>query len=45
MGGSIQSAEHLRLAMEIPGVQGVAMDALRLLDDPDLMRSLSLAHT
>jgi phosphoribosylformimino-5-aminoimidazole carboxamide ribotide isomerase len=44
MGGSIQSAEHLRAAMEIPGVQGVAMDALRLLDDADLLSSLCPAH-
>ena len=44
MGGSIQSMAHLRLAMEIPGVQGVAVDALRLLDDSDLLDSLNLVH-
>lgn len=44
MGGSIQSAEHLKAAMEIPGVQGVAMDALRLLDDAGLLSSLCPAH-
>jgi phosphoribosylformimino-5-aminoimidazole carboxamide ribotide isomerase len=44
MGGTIQSMAHLKLAMDIPGVQGVAVDALRLLDDSDLLDSLNLAH-
>jgi phosphoribosylformimino-5-aminoimidazole carboxamide ribotide isomerase len=44
MGGSILSKEHLKLAQEIPGMQGVAMDALRLMADPDLQGSLKLAH-
>jgi phosphoribosylformimino-5-aminoimidazole carboxamide ribotide isomerase len=45
MGGTIQSMAHLKLAMDIPGVQGVAVDALRLLDDSDLLGSLNLAHS
>jgi phosphoribosylformimino-5-aminoimidazole carboxamide ribotide isomerase len=44
MGGSIRTKEHLKLAMEIPGLQGVAMDALRLMADLDLQGSLNLAH-
>jgi phosphoribosylformimino-5-aminoimidazole carboxamide ribotide isomerase len=36
MGGSIRTREHLRLAAEVPGLHGVAMDALQLLEDPDL---------
>jgi len=44
MGGSIRSLAHLRLAMDIPGVQGVAVDALRLQDDSDLLDSMNLAH-
>jgi phosphoribosylformimino-5-aminoimidazole carboxamide ribotide isomerase len=45
MGGSIQTTAHLKLAMEIPGMQGVAVDALQLLDDSDLLSSLNLAHS
>ncbi|MDR3673120.1 MAG: HisA/HisF-related TIM barrel protein [Holophaga sp.] len=45
MGGSIRSTAHLKLAMEIPGMQGVAVDALQLLDDSDLLGSLNLAHS
>ncbi len=44
MGGSIHSMAHLKLAMEIPGMQGVAVDALQLMDDSDLLGSLNLAH-
>jgi phosphoribosylformimino-5-aminoimidazole carboxamide ribotide isomerase len=44
MGGSIRSAEHLRLAREVSGLQGVTMDALLLLEDSDLLGSLNLAH-
>ena len=31
-------------AQEIPGLQGVAMDALRLVEDPDLFGSVNPAH-
>lgn len=44
MGGSIQNGADLKLALEIPGLQGVAMDALRLVEDSDLLGSLNLAH-
>ena len=43
MGGSIQTREHLRRAMEVPGLHGVALDALLFVEDPDLLGSLSLA--
>jgi phosphoribosylformimino-5-aminoimidazole carboxamide ribonucleotide (ProFAR) isomerase len=45
MGGSIQSRAHLKLAMDIPGLQGVAIDALQLVQDLDLIGSLNPAHT
>ena len=45
MGGSITSGAHLRLAQDVPGLQGVAMDALALVEDPDLLGSLDLAHS
>jgi phosphoribosylformimino-5-aminoimidazole carboxamide ribotide isomerase len=45
MGGSIQSREHLKLAAEVPGLQGVAMDALQLFEDPDLLNFLDLVHS
>jgi phosphoribosylformimino-5-aminoimidazole carboxamide ribotide isomerase len=44
MGGSIHSREHLALAREVPGLQGVAMDALVLLEDLELLGSLNLAR-
>jgi phosphoribosylformimino-5-aminoimidazole carboxamide ribotide isomerase len=44
MGGSLQSAQHLRQAQEIPGLQGAAMDAFLLLENPDLLGSLNLAR-
>lgn len=42
MGGSIRSAEHLALAREVPGMQGVAVDGLLLRDDPAFSASLNL---
>ena len=42
MGGSIQSLEHLQQAMAIPGLQGVALDALLLQEDAELASSLNL---
>jgi phosphoribosylformimino-5-aminoimidazole carboxamide ribotide isomerase len=44
MGGSIRSREHLQLARDVPGLQGVAMDAFLLLEDADLLGSLNLAR-
>ena len=44
MGGSIRTREHLRIATEVPGLHGVAMDALQLLEDPDLLRQLNLVQ-
>ena len=44
MGGSIHTREHLQAAREIPGLQGVAMDAFLLLEDADLLGSLNLAR-
>jgi len=44
MGGSILSGAHLKLAQEVPGLQGVALDALSLVEDSDLLGSLDLAH-
>ena len=44
MGGSITTREHLKLALEVPGVQGVALDAFQLMEDSDLLDSLNLAH-
>ena len=44
MGGSIHSREHLKLATEVPGITGVAMDALLLIENKDLLGSLDLAH-
>ena len=32
---------HLKLAEEVPGLQGVALDALQLVEDPDLLGSLN----
>jgi phosphoribosylformimino-5-aminoimidazole carboxamide ribonucleotide (ProFAR) isomerase len=43
MGGSITTREHLRQAMEVPGLQGVALDALRFVEDRDLFGSLNPA--
>jgi len=43
MGGSIQTLEHLRLAKDVQGLQGVALDALLLAEDADLLGSLNLA--
>jgi phosphoribosylformimino-5-aminoimidazole carboxamide ribotide isomerase len=45
MGGTVRTREHLKLAAEVPGLQGVAVDVLRLLEDPDLLGSLNLALT
>jgi hypothetical protein len=44
MGGSIHTMEHLAQAREIPGLQGVAMDALVLLEDTELLGSLNLTR-
>jgi phosphoribosylformimino-5-aminoimidazole carboxamide ribotide isomerase len=44
MGGSIRTREHLRLAAEVPGLHGAAMDALQLLEDPDLFDATNLAQ-
>lgn len=44
MGGSIHTLEHLAQAREIPGLQGVAMDALVLLEDMELLGSLNLTR-
>ena len=43
MGGSIRTREHLRMAMEVPGLHGVAVDALRFVEQPDLFGSLNPA--
>ena len=43
MGGSILTREHLRKAMDVPGLQGVALDALQFVEDPDLLGSLNPA--
>jgi phosphoribosylformimino-5-aminoimidazole carboxamide ribonucleotide (ProFAR) isomerase len=40
MGGSLRTREHLRLASELPGLQGVLMDVLDLKADPGLMDPL-----
>lgn len=45
MGGTIRWRKHLKAAAEVPGLQGVAMDACQLLEDPDLLGALDLAHT
>lgn len=42
MGGSIQSLAHLQQALAIPGLQGVALDALLLRENPALASSLNL---
>ncbi len=44
MGGTIRTRDHLKLAGEVPGLQGVALDALQLFEDPDLLGALNLAH-
>jgi len=44
MGGSIRTREHLKLATEVAGLQGVALDAFQLMEDSDLLDSLNLAH-
>jgi len=44
MGGSITTREHLKLATEISGLQGVGLDAFQLIEDSDLLDSLNLAH-
>jgi phosphoribosylformimino-5-aminoimidazole carboxamide ribotide isomerase len=44
MGGSIHSREHLKLAAEVPGLAGIAIDALLLMENSDLLDSLDLAH-
>ena len=36
--------EHLKLAAEVQGLQGVALDAFQLMEDSDLLDSLNLAH-
>lgn len=41
MGGSIQTAEHLGLAREIPFLHGLAVDALRLRADRQLLASVN----
>jgi phosphoribosylformimino-5-aminoimidazole carboxamide ribotide isomerase len=45
MGGTIQTLEHLQQAKEIPGLQGVALDALLLRKSPELGGSLNLLRT
>jgi phosphoribosylformimino-5-aminoimidazole carboxamide ribotide isomerase len=45
MGGSIQSLEHLNRAKELPGLHGVALDALLLSKDSPLAGSLDLLHS
>jgi len=42
MGGSIQSPEHLTQAREVAGLQGVAVDALLLRDNPAFSASIIL---
>ncbi len=42
MGGSIQRAEHLAQAREIPAIQGVAVDGLLLRDDPEFAALLNV---
>jgi phosphoribosylformimino-5-aminoimidazole carboxamide ribotide isomerase len=42
MGGTLHSMEHLQQAQEIPGLQGVAMDALLLRESLALAGSLNL---
>ena len=44
MGGSIHTREHLKLAAEVPGLTGAAMDALLLIENTDLLGSMDLAH-
>jgi len=43
MGGTIQTRDHLLRAMDVPGLQGVALDALQFVEDPDLLGSLNPA--
>ena len=43
MGGSILSMAHLKLAQDVPGLQGVAMDALQLVHNSDLLGSMNPA--
>jgi phosphoribosylformimino-5-aminoimidazole carboxamide ribotide isomerase len=43
MGGSIRTREHLLRAAEVPGLTGVAMDALHFVEHPDLLGSLNPA--
>jgi len=45
MGGSIQNREHFKQAQDLPGLQGVAINALLLRQDAELLISLNLAHT
>lgn len=40
MGGSLQSAEHLRRAKSVPGLQGALVDALLFVGDPDMVEFL-----
>ena len=44
MGGSIQSLDHLHQAAKVPGLQGVALDALLLKAEPEMINSLNLLH-
>jgi phosphoribosylformimino-5-aminoimidazole carboxamide ribotide isomerase len=37
MGGSLRSAEHIRSAKEVPGLQGVLVDALLYVSDPGMV--------
>lgn len=43
MGGSLWTRDHLAQAREVPGLLGVAVDGLRLRQDPDLTASLDRA--
>ena len=45
MGGSIQTLEHLQEARELPGLQGVALDALLLRENPALAGSPNLPRS
>jgi phosphoribosylformimino-5-aminoimidazole carboxamide ribonucleotide (ProFAR) isomerase len=45
MGGSVQSRLHLKAALEVPGLQGIAMDASLLMQDPELLGTLNPVHT
>ena len=41
MGGSLRTAEHVRAAKAVPGLQGVLVDALLFIRDPGMVEFLS----